>query len=81
MWLRDSGILNKLYEDELNAPVITPDPKFRVNEPLNIKQLGTAFIVMAFGLTLGILAFMVECCSCCGRMKRREDIKEVYFSK
>ena len=58
--LRDSGILNKLYEDALNAPGVMPYPKVRINQPLNISQLGTAFMVVAGGLVLGILAFLME---------------------
>ena len=60
VWLRDSGILNKLYEDALNAPAVMPYPKVRINQPLNISQLGTAFMVVAGGLVLGILALLVE---------------------
>ena len=76
LWLRDSGILNKLYENELNAAVIIPDPRVRVNQPLNIYQLTTAFLLVAGGLTLGILAFLVECCFLCGKIKRN-DVNEV----
>ena len=76
MWLRDSGILNKLYDHELNTTVEKPDPKVRVNKPLNIYQLATAFIVVAVGLIVGILAFFVEYCCPRGEVKRKA-VKEV----
>ena len=60
----------------MNAPVIIPDPKIRVNEPLNIYQLATAFMVVAGGLTLGVISFLVEFCFLSGKMKRK-DVKEV----
>ena len=71
VWLRDSGILNKLYEDALNAPAVMPFPKVRINQPLNISQLGTAFMVVAGGLVLGILAFLVERCFLCKKIKKK----------
>ena len=70
--LRDSGILNKLYEDALNAPVIMPDPKVRINQPLNISQLGTAFMVVAGGLVIGMLAFLGECFFLTSKIKRKQ---------
>ena len=60
----------------MNAPVIIPDPKIRVNEPLNIYQLATAFMVVAGGLTLGVISFLVEFCFLSGKIKRKDD-KEV----
>ena len=77
LWLRDSGILNKLYRDALNAPIIVPDPKVRVNQPLNINQLATAFMVMAGGLILGTLFFLMECYFFSIEVKRKR-VNEVY---
>ena len=77
LWLRDSGILNKLYENELNTAGIIPDPKLRVNQPLNIYQLATAFLLVAGGLTLGILAFFVES-SLLRRKIKTYDINKVW---
>ena len=74
--LRDSGILSKIFVDELNAPDVIPDPKVRVDEPLNIYQLATSFMVMAGGLTLGMLAFLVERCFFTGKIKS-EAVEEV----
>ena len=70
--LRDSGILNKLYDDALKAPVIVPYPKVRINQPLNISQLGTAFMVVAGGLVLGILAFLMEYFFLGAKIKRKQ---------
>ena len=75
MRLRDSGILNKIFVDELNAPDIIPDPIVRVDQPLNIYQLATAFMVMTGGLTLGILAFIVERCFFSGKFRKKVDKK------
>ena len=79
MRLRDSGILNMLYDHALNAPVMIPYPKVRVNQPLNLYQLGTAFMVMAGGLVLGILAFLAELYfpSSSAAIKRK-DLEEAY---
>ena len=73
--IRDSGILHKIFVDELNAPDIIPDPIVRVDQPLNIYQLATAFMVMTGGLTLGILAFMVEFCFFSGKFRKKVDKK------
>ena len=69
-------MLSKIFVDELNAPDVIPDPKVRVDQPLNIYQLATSFMAMAGGLTLGMLAFLVECCFFTGKIKR-EDVEEV----
>ena len=78
--LRDSGMLGKIFVDELNAPDAIPDPKVRVDEPLNIYQLATSFMVMAGGLTLGILAFMVERCFFSGKFKKKVNKKVCIFT-
>ena len=70
MWLRDTGILNKLWNDELNAPVHVPDPKVRINEPLNLYQVGIAFMVVAGGLVLALLGFLLEICCSSKRIKK-----------
>ena len=70
MWLRDTGILNKLWNDELNAPVHVPDPKVRINEPLNLYQVGIAFMAVAGGLVLALLGFLLEICCSSKRIKK-----------
>ena len=62
MWLCDTGILNKLWDDELNAPLHIPDPKVRINEPLNLNQVGTAFMLVVGGLIIALLGFLMELC-------------------
>ena len=86
MRLRDSGILDKLYRDALNAPIIIPAPKVRVNQPLNIYQLGTAFMVVAGGLILGIMAFLAERYFFGAKIKRnkvekvcQQAIRQIYY--
>ena len=66
-----------LYEHALNAPAIIPYAKVRVNQPLNLYQLGTAFMVMAGGLVLGIVAFLVEHFFLSVDLKDK-GVKEVY---
>ena len=70
MWLRDTGILNKLWDDELNAPLHMPDPKVRINEPLDLYQVGIAFMVVAGGLIIAILGFLMELC-CMSRWTKK----------
>ena len=78
MWLRDTGILNKLWADELNAPIHVPDPKVRVNEPLDVYQVGTAFIIEAGGLVLALLGFLLEL-RCKPRWIKEGKKKEVFM--
>ena len=64
MWLRDTGILNKMKYVKTTPETYIPDPKVRVNEPLHISELGTALFIEAGGVAIAILAFLVElCCS------------------
>ena len=60
MWLQDSGIMIKLKDDELRAPIPIPLPKVKLNQPLNISQLAMAFFLAATGTVISILAFLVE---------------------
>ena len=77
MWLRDTGMLNKMRDDELNAPFHVPDPKVRVNEPLTLNQVGIAFIVEAGGLIIGLLCFLLELV-CKSRWIKKGEKKQVY---
>ena len=52
MWLQNTGILDKLFNRVLAPPPFQPLPKLRVNEPLNLDQLGTAAMVMAAGMII-----------------------------
>ena len=60
MWLRDTGVLNKLRNDVLHPPITIPYPKVRHNEPLNNWQLGIIMIVYLVGLSISILTFIGE---------------------
>ena len=60
MWLRDTGVLNKLRNDVLNSPIPIPYPKVRNNEPLNNWQLGIIMIIFLVGMLISISAFAVE---------------------
>ena len=60
MWLRDSGVLNKLRYDVLNPPIPIPDPKVRHNQPLNNWQLGIIMIIYLAGVLISVLVFLAE---------------------
>ena len=60
MWLRDTGILNKM-KDGISPPHIpTQYQKARNNLPLSIKQLGIVLIALLSGIILSIIVFFVE---------------------
>ena len=60
MWLQDTGILKKLKDDELRAPIPIPLPKVKLNQPLSISQLAMVFFLAATGAVISISAFLVE---------------------
>ena len=60
MWLRDTGVLNKLRSDVLKPAFPIPDPKVRHNQPLNNWQLGIVMIISLVGSVISILTFMAE---------------------
>ena len=60
MWLRDTGILEKVKYDVMNPPHLIPDPIVRFNQPLILKQLGIIMILLVAGLSIGTLLFLVE---------------------
>ena len=60
MWLRDTGILNKLKYDVMNPPMPIPPPKVRHGQPLILGQLGITMIIIAVGLFIAILVFLGE---------------------
>ena len=60
MWLRDTGILNKLRYDVLNPPIPIPDPTMRHNQPLIIYQLGIIMIIFLIGIMISIFALITE---------------------
>ena len=60
LWLRDTGILDKMKNDVINPPIPDPDPTFRHNQPLIIQQLGIIMIILVVGLFIGIIVFLTE---------------------
>ena len=60
MWLRDTGILEKVKNDVMNPPIPIPDPKVRYNQPLILRQLGIIMITLIVGLFIATIAFLVE---------------------
>ena len=60
MWLKDTGILNKLKYDVMNPPIPIPDPKLRHKQPLILKQLGIILIILVVGLIIAFLVFLLE---------------------
>ena len=60
MWLRDTGVLNKIKDDGLIRPIPIPLPKVWKDEPLNLYQLGIIMIVFVFGMVSSICIFLFE---------------------
>ena len=63
MWLRDTGILGKMKDDELDAPTPIPDPKIKVNERMSIEQIGIGIAIYSIGMLLSLLFFIGEFCA------------------
>ena len=62
MWLKDTGILNKLKFDAMSPPIPIPDPKLRHKQPLILRQLSIIFILLVVGLSIAFIAFLSEVC-------------------
>ena len=60
MWLRDTGILNKLKFDVMNPPIPIPDPKLRHKQPLILRQLSIIIIILVVGLSIALVVFLCE---------------------
>ena len=60
MWLRDTGVLEKIKYDVMKAPFPIPDPQVMYNQPLILRQLGIIMIVLVVGLFISTLVFFVE---------------------
>ena len=74
MWLRDTGILERLKYDIVRPPFHKPYPKARRDQPLIMSQLGIVMIVLAVGLGLSLLVFLGELMR--GRGKKTLNEKE-----
>ena len=62
MWLRDTGILNRLTEDIIPSPIPIPDPSLRGKLPLTAYQLSSALFCILAGLVLSVVIFIFEKC-------------------
>ena len=60
MWLKDTGILNRVKDDITIPPIPIPQPKMRHNQPLNLTQLGIIMIILVVGLVVGASVFVIE---------------------
>ena len=52
--------MQKIRDEEINAPAELPRPKYRINQSLTLVDLSMAFVVQSIGLLLGFLAFLGE---------------------
>ena len=66
MWLRDTGILNKLkyraMEQSNEIQIYKPLPKMRVNQPLQLPELSLTMFLEIGGITFTVIAFILELC-------------------
>ena len=60
MWLRDTGVLERIKNGVKRPPERIIDPKVRRNQPLILRQLGIIMIVQVIGLLLGTIVFLME---------------------
>ena len=60
MWLRDTGILERIKYDVFRPGIQTPDPRVRHNQPLILRQLGIIMIVLVVGLFIATIVFFLE---------------------
>ena len=62
MWLRDTGVLNKMKNDVLNLNTISTEPLPRVwkDKPLNLTQLGITMILFVCGVVYSLVIFFYE---------------------
>ena len=60
MWLRDTGVLDKMKNDMMETDMPDPIPKVWKDKPLNLFQLGIIMIICLFGVIASIVVFMWE---------------------
>ena len=60
MWLKDTGILERVKYDVFNPAIPIPDPRVRYNQPLILRQLGIVMIILVVGLFIATIVFLVE---------------------
>ena len=62
MWLRDTGILNRLTFDIKRPATLVPDPKVRNKLPLTTQQLISPILSVIVGSMLSVMVFLLERC-------------------
>ena len=60
MWLRDTGILDKMKDIILPAHIPTQYPRAQHQQSLSINQMSIILIIFVIGITLSIIAFILE---------------------
>ena len=60
VWLRDTGVLERLKYDIKRPPLLIPYPKMRHYLPLVMSQLGPIMIILAVGHILSLPVFFCE---------------------
>ena len=60
MWLRDTGILNRLTLDIKRPPMLIPQEKVRYKLPLTISQMSSTLISVLVGSVLSVIVFIRE---------------------
>ena len=63
MWLRDTGILNRLTLDIKRPATLVPDPKVRNKLPLTTQQLISPILSVIVGSMLSVMVFLLERCA------------------
>ena len=74
MWLKDTGILERVKYDVLKPGIEIPDPKVRRHQPLILRQLAIIMIVLVIGLFLSTIGFLVE-------LSRRQKLTKTIVEK
>ena len=60
MWLRDTGVLEKMKYDVQRKAILIPLPKVWKDQPLGLHQLGIIMIVFGVGASTSIFVFFIE---------------------
>ena len=60
MWLRDTGVLNRMKDIILPAHIPTQYQKARHQQSLSVNQISMILITYIIGITLSIIAFILE---------------------
>ena len=60
MWLRDTGVLEKVKHEVMNPPNQNLVPRVRYNQPLILRQLGIIMVILIVGLFIALIVFLVE---------------------